>query len=191
MEKFLSVWSAQRATITTATACCGSAAGCCSPPMVNTKRLEHVKTSNLGQPHDFIYSTQRTAVSAKNIVLQNIIYYCTVNLHCPTLCLWSKDGNNVVYSWPPSVMNGPNAKFKKIFLFKQLSMTFTRQIWVSNREHSKVFEAIFVLYFYATHSCIFVSNAKLVHRRQPYLTLMNATTFEKKIEHTFVIWFSQ
>jgi len=68
------------------------AAGCRAPPMVNTERLEHVKTSNVGHGQDFIYSTQRAAVSAKNIVLQNIIHYCTVNLHFPTLCLWSKDG---------------------------------------------------------------------------------------------------
>ena len=30
-----------------------------------------------GAPPGFFYSTQRTAVSAKNIILQNIIHYCT------------------------------------------------------------------------------------------------------------------
>jgi len=121
----------------------------------------------------------RAAVSAKNVVLQNIIYYFTVNLHCTTLRLWSKDGNNVVHSWPPSAMNGPVAKFNKIFLFEQLSMSFIRQIWFPNREHSKVFKAIFVLCLYATRSCIFVSNVKLIHRREPYLTLINGTMFKK------------
>jgi len=47
-------------------------------------------------------------------------------------------------------------------------MSYIREIRFPNREHSKVFKAKFVLCLYATHSCILVNNAKLVHRRQPY-----------------------
>jgi hypothetical protein len=42
-------------------------------------------------------------------------------------------------------MNGPIAKFNKIFFFEQLSMSYIREIWFPNREHSKVFKAIIVL----------------------------------------------
>jgi hypothetical protein len=47
-------------------------------------------------------------------------------------------------------------------------MIYFREIWFPNREHSTLFKAMFVLCLYATHSFIFVNNAKLVHRRQPY-----------------------
>ena len=47
-------------------------------------------------------------------------------------------------------------------------MSYSHGIWSPNREHSKVFKAIFVLCIYATHSFIFVNNIKKVHRRQPY-----------------------
>jgi hypothetical protein len=43
MEK-CNITHAKRATITTATVCCVSAAGCCARPMVNTKRQEQVLT---------------------------------------------------------------------------------------------------------------------------------------------------
>jgi len=42
---YLVTLSVKRATITTATVGCVSAAGCCAPPTVNTKRQEHVKTT--------------------------------------------------------------------------------------------------------------------------------------------------
>jgi len=50
-------------------------------------------------------------------------------------------------------------------------MSYFREILFPSTEHSKVFKAIFVLCLYATHSCIFVNNAKLVHRRLPYSIL--------------------
>ena len=62
----------------------------------------------------FVYSTHRTAVSTKNIVLQNIIRNCTVNLHFSVLCIWSIDGNCVVRSRHPSVINGPVTKFNPL-----------------------------------------------------------------------------
>ena len=39
-----------------------------------------------------------------------------------------------------SVMNGPDAKFNKIFI-EQLSIKYIREIWFPNREHSKVYNA--------------------------------------------------
>lgn len=38
-----------------------------------------------------------------------------VNVHFPTLCIWSIDGNSGVYSWHPGAVNGPVAKVNKIF----------------------------------------------------------------------------
>ena len=58
--------------------------------------------------------------------------------------------------------------FMKYFFLGQLLMSSIREIWFPNSEHSKVFEEVFVLCLYATHSFIFVDNAKLVHRRQSY-----------------------
>jgi hypothetical protein len=136
--------------------------------MVNTKRKEHVLTYNVGHSQDYFYSTQRTAISAKNIALQNILHYPRVHLHFPMLCIWSFDGNSVVHSWHPSPVNGPVATFNDIHFFEKLLMNHICEIWFPNREQKKVFKAIFVLCLYATHSFIFVNNAKLVHRRQPY-----------------------
>ena len=56
-------------------------------------------------------------------------------------------------------------------------MSYISEIWFPNREHSTVFKAIFVLCLYATHSFIFVNNAKLVHRRKPYA--MCVGTYER------------
>ena len=122
----------------------------------------------MGNRQDICYCIPRTAMSAKNIFLQNVIHTVRVNLHFPVLCIWSIDGNSVVHSWHSSAMNAPDAKFNKIFFFEQLSMSYVCEIWFPNREHSKVFRAIFVLCLYATQSFIFVNNAKQVHRRQPY-----------------------
>ena len=85
-------------------------------------------------------------------------------------------------------MNGPAAKFNNFFFSEQLSMSYIRGIWFPNREHSKVVKAVFVLCLHATHSCIFVSNAKLVRRRRPCPNyLINCTMLKKKsIEHIFV-----
>jgi hypothetical protein len=44
-------------------------------------------------------------------------------------------------------------------------MSYIREIWLTDREQSKVFKAIFVAFLCATHPFIFVINAKLVHRR--------------------------
>jgi hypothetical protein len=57
------------------------------------------------------------------------------------------------------------------FFFEQLSMSFVLEVWCPNREQSKIFKAIFVLSLFATRSLIFIRNAKLVHRRQPYPTI--------------------
>jgi hypothetical protein len=73
----------------------------------------------------------------------------------------------VVHSWHPSAMKRPFEKFNKIFFFEQISMSYIREIWFPDREHSKVYKVIFVLCLYETHSFIFVNNVILVHRRQP------------------------
>jgi len=65
-------------------------------------------------------------------------------------------------------MSGPVASLIKYFFFEQLSTSYIRAFRFPNREHSKVFRAMFVLFLCATQSFIFVSNTKLVHRRQPY-----------------------
>ena len=70
-----------------------------------------------GTARNFSYSTQRTATSVKNLVLYNIIHYCTVNLHFPMLRTWSIEGNSVVHSWQPSTMNVPGVQFYKMFFF--------------------------------------------------------------------------
>jgi hypothetical protein len=49
--------------------------------------------------------------------------------------MWPIDGNSVFHSWHPSAVSGPVAKFNKIFLFEQLSMSYIREIWFPNREH--------------------------------------------------------
>ena len=77
----------------------------------------------------------------------------------------------MVHSWHPSATNGPVAKFNNIFFFEKLSMSHILEIWFPNRDKGKLFKAVFVLCLFATHSFIFVNNAKLVHRRQPYPTL--------------------
>jgi len=64
----------------------------------------------------------------------------------------------------PNIMNGSAAKVNEIFVFEQLSIS--REIWFPNREHSKVFQAIFVLCLYETRSFILVRIAELVHRSQ-------------------------
>ena len=86
--------------------------------MVNTKRKEHVLTFNVGHRQDYFYSTQRTAMSAKNIVLQNILHYSTCKPTFFYVMLWSIDGNSVVNSWHPSPMNGPMATLDDIFFFR-------------------------------------------------------------------------
>ena len=91
--------------------------------MVNAERQEHGKTQNVGHRQDIFYSTQRAVMSANKTVLQNIIRYCTINLHFPMLCIRSIDGNSVVHSWHPIVMDGPVAKLNKIFIFDQLSLS--------------------------------------------------------------------
>jgi hypothetical protein len=55
------------------------AAGCCAVPIASTKRQELVK---MGQRVDF-YSTQSTAMQAKNIVLHNIKQYFTCKRTLP------------------------------------------------------------------------------------------------------------
>jgi len=47
-------------------------------------------------------------------------------------------------------------------------MSYICEICFPKIEESNVFKAIFVLRLYAIQSFIFVNNAKLVHRRQPY-----------------------
>jgi hypothetical protein len=42
------------------------------------------------------------------------------------------------------------------------------EIWLTNREQSKVFKVIFVAFLCATHSFVFVNSAELVRRRQTY-----------------------
>ena len=79
-----------------------SAAGCCAPPMVNTKRLGHVKTSKVGHRQDYFFIPLREQLSKKNIVLQNIIPCCTCK---PTFSYVMR----VIHSWHPSAMNGPVA----------------------------------------------------------------------------------
>ena len=149
--------------------------------MVKTERQEHVQTSKVGHGQDFIYCTQRTAVSANNIVLRNIIHYCTVNLHYPTLCLWSKDGK--------SVLGMDQLQSIIQYFFKQLSTSYIREILFPNTEHSKVFKAIFVSCLYATHSCIFVNNSKLVHPRLPYPILSHKRHAVQKKNLTYICAF--
>jgi hypothetical protein len=103
--------------------CCVAAAGCCAPPVVNAERQEHAKTQNVGHRQDYFYSTQRAAMSAKNTVLQNIIRYCTINLHFPMLCIWSIDGNSAVHWRHPISMDGPVAQLNKMCFFEQLSLS--------------------------------------------------------------------
>jgi hypothetical protein len=62
-----------------------------------------------------------------------------------------------------SAMSGPDASLKKIFLPQQLSMSYIRAITFPNREHSRVFSSMFVLFQCVTQTFIFVSNTKLVH----------------------------
>ena len=71
------------------------------------------------------------------------------------LCIRSVDGNNVVHSWNPSVMNGAAAKVNKTFFFRTFSTSYIRTVWFPNRKHSKVFTTIF-LCLYATNSFTFV-----------------------------------
>jgi hypothetical protein len=46
-------------------------------------------------------------------------------------------------------------------------MSYIREFWFPNTEHSEVYMAIFVFCLYATRSVIIVHNAQLVHRGQP------------------------
>jgi hypothetical protein len=68
----------------------------------------------VGHTQDFLNSSQRTATSVKNLVLHNVIHYCTCK-HFPMLCIWSIDGSSVVHSWRPYAINIPVAQFFKIF----------------------------------------------------------------------------
>jgi hypothetical protein len=58
------------------------------------------------------------------------------------------------------------------YFLEQLSMSYIHEIWFPDGEHSKVFKSMFVLCLYATHSFIFVIDAKLVPRRQTYPNTM-------------------
>ena len=123
---------------------------------------------NVGHSQDFFYSTHRRAMSANNIVLQNIIHYCTCKPTFPyvmhTVHGWKQCGPFMAlqcYEWT-------SCKFNKIFFFRTVVEEVHSQIWFPNRKHSKVFRAIFVLCLYATHSFIFANNAKLVLRRKLY-----------------------
>jgi hypothetical protein len=63
----------------------------------------------------------------------------------------------VVHSWDPSAINGPIARFNKIF-FRTVIHKLDTQICSTNKEMSQVFKAIFV-FLEATHSFIFVDSA--------------------------------
>jgi hypothetical protein len=54
------------------------------------------------------------------------------------------------------------------FFFEQLSKSMIREILLRNTERTKAFKALFAVYLCATHTIIFVSNAKLVHRRSSH-----------------------
>ena len=88
-----------------------------------------------------------------------------IKLYFPTLCCRSVDLNSVVHSWDSSVMYVPDVMLNKVLFLEQLSISYIREIWLTDREQSKVFKEIFVVFLCATHSFIFVINAKLVHRR--------------------------
>jgi hypothetical protein len=71
----------------------------------------------VGHGQDFFYSIQGTAMSSKNVFLQNIIHSCRVNLHFPTLCMWLIDRPSVIHSWHLNAMSGPDTKVNKIFFW--------------------------------------------------------------------------
>ena len=82
---------------------------------LNHKRISFVETGNLYSLANvfrltfFFNCTQISAVSAKNIVLHNIIHDCTRN---PTFSFVMQ----LVHSSHPGAMNGPVAKFNNVFL---------------------------------------------------------------------------
>ena len=82
---------------------------------------------NVGHSQDFFYSTHRRAMSANNIVLQNIIHYCTCKptfsyvMH--TVHGWKQCGPFMAlqsYEWT-------SCKFNKTFFFEQLSRRYIRE----------------------------------------------------------------
>ena len=122
----------------------------------------------MGHPQWFRIFHSETRYARKNIVVHSIIYYCRYNIHFHVLCIWSIDGNSAVHLWHSSAMNGPVAKVNKIFFFSNYCRWVTLgEGCFPNIEKWKLFQAMFVLCLYKTRSFIFVSNSKLVYRRQP------------------------
>jgi hypothetical protein len=132
----------RRGTITTAVRC-ASAPGRCALPVVEYKSGRVREDFKLGAPPDFFFCIQfREQLCQQRISFQQNIHYCTYKRIFAMLCLRSIDGDSMGHSWGPVAVNGPIVRFIKIFFFEQLSMSYIREIWSTNRERSKAFNAL-------------------------------------------------
>jgi hypothetical protein len=61
------------------------------------------------------------------------------------------------------------------------------EIWMPNREYSKVFKVIFVSFYVQHISLIYVNNAKLVHRRKPCPTYKPEEGIHKLVNVRFCV----
>ena len=89
------------------------------------------------------YSTQRTAMSNKKAVLQNIIRSCKCKPTFSYVMHVVHDSHSVIHSWQLNATSGTVAKFNIIYFFEQLSISHIREICFLKREQNKVFQAIF------------------------------------------------
>ena len=88
------ICSAKRETITTATVCCVSTAGCCTPPVVTCRRARTYEKLNFEQRQGFLNQNQISVTSAKDLILQHIrqnIMYKPIFLHVMLRVHWRKE----------------------------------------------------------------------------------------------------